>query len=321
MTRRVDEANILVLNYNGKALMEECLPSIVMAASRSRRRVTVTVLDNVSVDDSITFLKEHFPSVRIVLAEENRILCSYNEAVRNVQEPVVILLNNDIKVDLDFVDPLLDPFEKDPDLFSVGCKCLGFDAQDYQGEKSIAGFRYGFFWTDSRYPGSEADHDVPSWTAQVAFGAFDREKFLTLGGYDDLYLPGTWEDTDISLQAYRRGWHCFYEPKSIVYHKGQVSFHKEFGKKVSSIIAYRNSFLFVWKNFKQGRWAWIHWFFLPLRLLAAALMGNFEMLQGFKRAWPMRRTARARSRPATSARSDEDVLRILSDRRYPAERA
>ncbi len=317
MKREIREANILVLNFNGKALMEECLPSIVEAAARSCRRVAVTVIDNNSTDDSVPFLKKCFPSVRIETARENRILCSYNEAVRNVTESVVILLNNDIKVRADFVDPLLDPFEKDPDVFSVGCKCLGFDERDYQGEKSIAGFRYGFFWTDSRYAGSEADHDVPSWTAQVAFGAFDREKFLALGGYDDLYLPGTWEDTDISLQAYRRGWHCRYEPKSVIYHKGQVSFHKAFGKKGSAIIAYRNSFLFVWKNFRRGRWLWIHRFFLPLRLLAAGLMGNFELLQGFKRAWPMRPKAVARYRPPSGRRSDEEVLKILKTRRHP----
>ncbi len=315
------EARILVLNYNGRGLMEECLPSIVEAAARSRRKVAVTVVDNHSADDSVSFLKECFPTVELYLSQENRILCSYNEALKNTKEPIVILLNNDIKVDPDFVDPLLDPFEKDPDIFSVGCKCLGFDGQDYQGEKSIAGFRFGLFWTDSRYRGAEADRDVASWTAQVAFGAFDRQKFLALGGYDDLYLPGTWEDTDISLQAYRRGWHCQYEPKSVIYHKGQVTFHREFGKKGSSVIAYRNTFLFVWKNFSHGRWFWLHRLFLPLRIADAWVTGNQELVQGFFRAWPMKREARIRARQriqnGPAARTDREVLKILGSRRLP----
>ena len=316
MTRSIRETRIVILNYNGRALLEECLPSIVEAAQFSKRKTAVTVLDNQSTDDSINFLKIHFPSVEILEAPANRILFSYNDAFKKICEEAVILLNNDIRVDRGFVDPLIDSFEKDVDIFAVGSKCLDFDGRGFQGEKSIAGIRFGLFWTDSRYEGYQKDMERSSWTAQVALGAFDREKFLELGGYDDLYFPGMWEDTDISFQAYRRGWHCFYEPKSVIYHKGQVTFHKEYGSNESAIIAYRNTFLFMWKNFGKTRIFFCHLFFLPFRLALAAFKGNKAFLAGFLRALKLRRQAVLNKKNIffKRKRSDTQILSILKRR-------
>lgn len=320
MRRPVPATRIVILNYNGHALLEECLPSIVEAARFSKRKTTVTVLDNQSTDDSLGFLRSRFPEVDILEAESNRILFSYNEALKKMSEEVVILLNNDIRVDKGFVDPLIDPFETDAGIFSVGSKCLDFDGGGFQGEKSIAGMRWGLFSTDSRYPGYQKDMERPSWTAQVALGAFDRKKFLEIGGYDDLYFPGLWEDTDLSFQAYRRGWHCLYAPKSVIYHKGQVSFHKEYGSKERAVIAYRNTFLFMWKNFKGFAFFASQAFFVPLRLLLASAKGNRELLTGFLRAFRMRRLAFSRGENIRrgAKRTDEEILSILRSRHETA---
>lgn len=315
------KTRILLLNYNGIDLMKECLPSIMEAARRSRRKVTVTVIDNVSRDGSVAFLKNAFPAVHIIEAGENRILCSYNDALKVLDEDVVILLNNDIKVDPSFIDPLLDPFEKDPDVFSVGCKCLDFNGQGFQGEKSIGGIKWGMFWTNSRYAGHEKDMQNLSWTVQVALGAFDRQKFNLLGGYDDLYLPGTWEDTDISLRAYRNGWHCLYEPRSVIYHKGQATFHKVHGKSGSRIIANRNSFLFLWKNFQSLPFLIQHFLFLPLRLIASLLKRDMEWILGLVSAFKKMKAAFAKGKKELSKpqkRSDQDILFIFSQRSYKA---
>lgn len=305
-----------MLNYNGLDLMRECLPSIVEAArNETTRRVCVTVIDNCSTDGSAEFLKREFPEVEVYAAAENRILCSYNEVIARVQEPVVILLNNDIRVKSDFVKPLLDTMETDDRIFAVGCQCLDFDGGGFQGEKSVAGVRYGMYWTDSRYPGFETDRHQRSWTAQVALGAFDRDKFLALGGYDDLYLPGTWEDTDISFRAYQRGWHCVYEPASLIYHKGQVSFHRAFGREGSSALAYRNSFLFFWKNFYGTRFMRGNGLLLRARVLWALLKGNRPFLTGFAAARQKRAQALSRRLdPSQNIRSHDEILGIISQR-------
>lgn len=316
MIRHIGETRIVIVNYNGKDLLAECLPSIVEAARCAKRKTAVTVIDNQSTDDSVDFLQSRFPDVTIMHAKANRILFSYNDALKQMTEPVVILLNNDIRVDKNFVDPLIDPFESDEGVFAVGAQCRDFDGRGFQGEKSIGGMRFGLFWTDSRYPGYEQDMDRPSWTAQVALGAFDREKFLQIGGYDDLYFPGMWEDTDISFRAYRSGWHCLYEPKSVIYHKGQVSFHKEYGSSERAVIAYRNTFLFMWKNFSGLAFSLSQWLWVPFRVLLAWIKGNREMLSGFLQAFSMRRTAFARKDQSgiQPQRSNKEILAVWGSR-------
>ncbi|HOG23891.1 MAG TPA: glycosyltransferase [Candidatus Omnitrophota bacterium] len=311
MTRQISEARIVILNYNGEDLLTECLPSIVEAAHCSRRRTVVTVLDNRSTDGSVELLRKRFPTVEVMVAAQNRILFSYNDALARMTEPVVILLNNDIRVDKNFVDPLIDPFERDERVFAVGARCRDFDGKGFQGEKSIAGMRWGLFWTDSRYRGYEKDIERPSWTAQVALGAFDREKFLQLGGYDDLYFPGLWEDTDISFRAYRRGWHCLYEPQSIIYHKGQVSFHREYGSRERAVIAYRNTFLFMWKNLRESSLALSQWFWVPLRILVTLAKGNTGLLIGFFRAFRMRHRV-ASGTDQNCPRPERTIRQVLS---------
>lgn len=319
--RRITKVHILIVNYNGSDLMQECVPSIIAASTASNRNVLITVIDNASTDGSILFLQKNFPQVQIHAMKENKVLFSYNETLKKIGEDVVILLNNDIKVDRRFIDPLIDPFEVDDNLFAVGCKCLDFDGNGFQGEKSIGGFRWGMFWTSSRYRGFERHIGQSSWTLQVALGAFSRMKFLELGGYDDLFFPGTWEDTDLSLRCYRRGWHCLYEPQSVIYHKGQATFHRVHGDRGRAIIAHRNSFLFVWKNFWGTRFILFHIFFVPLRLLVACLKWDWEFISGFFQALRLsgKACSRAKSRQEQHRRTDSQILRLFKSVKWIGE--
>lgn len=119
---------------------------------------------------------------------------------------------------------------------------------------------------------------------QSGYGAFDRKKFLLLGGYDDLFLPGRLEDSDLCFRAWKMGWKGYYVPDSIIYHKGAASFIKRFGKRTTLEIAHRNSFLFVWKNITDPVLLFEHAILLPARLILAALKGQWEFLSGFLKA-------------------------------------
>ena len=100
--------HLIILNYNGRHLLAECLPSVVAAARASRHRCEVVVIDNDSADDSVVWLEEHYPEVRVV-RRPNRGLSSYNEVVAGLPGPVAVLLNNDIKLDEHCLDPLVEP--------------------------------------------------------------------------------------------------------------------------------------------------------------------------------------------------------------------
>ncbi len=275
---------IVILNYNGEALLPQCLPSIVQAAKQASFPAAVTILDNLSQDKGLEYVRKEFPEVDIYLAPENKILCSYNEYLPKITEPVVILLNNDIRVDPGFIDPLLRRFQREPKTFLSAPCVMSFDGKNLEAGRTEGKMRWGLFWASAQFPEFEAQAKTPSETYSSGFGAFSREKFLELGGYDARFYPGIFEDIDLSHRARKKGYKLFYEPESVVYHMGQASFKKRFGARGISVMAHRNNFLFMWKNFRcPGFWL-AHLFFLPLRLLFSLLKGDSSLTEGFFQA-------------------------------------
>ena len=110
----IDRTHILVLNYNGRDLLAECLPSVIEAARRSPVACPVTVIDNDSTDGSLDLVADRWPEVRVV-RQPNLALASFNRVLRDLDEPVVLLLNNDVKLAPDAVAPLLHSFEEHDD--------------------------------------------------------------------------------------------------------------------------------------------------------------------------------------------------------------
>lgn len=303
--------NVLVLNFNGRELLEKYLPSLIEAVGRSRYPSRLTVVDNKSQDGSVDYLKKNFPSVSIYEARENRVLCSYNEAAEFFKEDILVLMNNDTRVEPDFLDPLIAPFERDSDVFFVTPRCLSPKDGSYEGNQTRGMIRYGLFWSSALYPGYEKRVESAGPTFQGGFGAFDRKKFLALGGYDDLYLPGRLEDADICFRAYKRGWRCLYEPASVVYHEGGVSFRKRFGGRRTLVINWRNTFLFMWKNIGDRLILLEFWLWLPFRIGWAIMTFKPEFLAGLAEAlWLSGKAARRRGELKTAG-----WLRAVSDRR------
>ena len=288
--------NVLALNFNGRDLLEKYLPSLERAVARSRFRCRLGVVDNHSSDDSIDLLRRDFPKAAIYPIKENRVLCSYNEVAMAVSDDIVLFMNNDIQVDEGFIDPLIEPFLSDDGVFFVTPRCLSLKDGSYEGNKTRATVRYGMFRSSAIFPGHELFKDKPGFTFQGGFGAFNRKKFLELGGYDDLYLPGRLEDADICFRAFQRGWKCLYEPKSIVYHEGGVSFHKAFGVKKTLVINWRNTFLFMWKNLSDRLILLRHILWLPARLVGSLVTSKPELFLGFCAAVPLWGEARTRRR-------------------------
>lgn len=307
-------SRIVILNYNGEKLLGQYLPSVLEASRQSKAPCRVTVIDNVSQDRSLEILRRDFPQVEIYRAKENRVLCSFNEYLERMSEPVALLLNNDIRVEAGFVDPLVEPFENDPDLFMVTPRCLSFDGGRYEGGRCRSQIKFGLFWSASVFPGHEKHIQQAGFTMAAGFGAFDRKKFLELGGYDDLYLPGRLEDNDLCFRAWQRGWKCFYEPRSVVYHQGAASFNERFGAKKTLMIGHRNSFLFFWKNMTDiGYWL-EHFLFLLPRLFFAALTGKPELAIAFFKALPLLPQALMRRRKSggeKKVRTDREIFAMV----------
>ena len=272
-----DRILILVLNYNGRRLLAECLPSIVFAAARSPRPCSVAVIDNESDDDSIDYLKENWPSLR-VFREPNRGLASFNSVLRRVDEPVVLLLNNDVKLDPDAVEPLVRVFEEKNDAFFSAPLCWDFNGTVYEGMRTRVGFRFGITRGLCRVPGYERSITLADLTAAAGpILAVDRLKFLELDGYDPLFFPGRIEDLDLGFRAWMAGFRGYYVPESVAFHRGFGSFEPAFGQQGCDRLALRNTLLFSWKNLAGPRLI-AHLSWLPVRVAHALCLGRFGSL-------------------------------------------
>ncbi len=308
------KAHIVILNYNGEELLAKCLPSIVEAARNAKTPAQVTVLDNASRDRSREIVESFKGAVSWAESRENRVLCSYNEFLSGIPEEIVVLLNNDLRADPHFLDPLIQPFLINSDTFMVTSKSMSFDGRLFEGGRTRFRLKYGVFWASSRYPGHEPLKEIPGYTMAAGFGAFDRKKFLELGGYDDLYLPGRVEDSDLCFRAWRRGYRCLYEPKSVVYHEGGTSFHKKFGKQGTLVINHRNSFLFLWKNLEDPQLLLEHFIFLPARLLFALFTGRIDFVRGFFQAVPLAKQAlsrREKEKMTPKVRTEKEIFGLV----------
>jgi N-acetylglucosaminyl-diphospho-decaprenol L-rhamnosyltransferase len=263
-----DRAHILVLNYNGRALLAECLPSVVEAASAAPGPCAVSVVDNGSTDGSLEDLADHWPEIGL-FREPNRGLASFNTVLERLDEPVVLLLNNDIKLDHYAVGPMVAAVREHDDALFAAPLCWSFDGLEYEGMRTRVRTRFGLIQGMCRVPGHELTINHPDLTAAAGpVLAVDRVKFLALGGYDPLYYPGRIEDLDLGFRGWMAGWRGYYVPESVAYHRGFGSFAPRFGREGCDRLAARNSLLFAWKNLSGARLA-THLAWLPVRLAYA----------------------------------------------------
>jgi GT2 family glycosyltransferase len=269
--------SIVIPNYNGRRLLERNLPEVLKAAKKQGKEFEVIVVDDASTDDSVSFLKKKFPQVKIVLHFQNqRFAAACNSGVQIAKGEVVVLLNNDVAPEPNFLLSLLTHF-KDKDVFAVGCR-----EKSKLGNKIIfsgrseAKFEKGFL---IHWRAENQDLSDTFWAAGGSM-AVSREKWLKLGGMDPLFRPAYWEDIDLSWRAGKRGWKILFEPKSVVNHNHETTNIMAFGKKRMKVYAYKNQFLFVWKN-GNARMILSNILWLSYHLLRATLSGDWLFWQGF----------------------------------------
>lgn len=292
---RIRRSHILILNYNGRELLAECLPSVIEAAGRARGGCAVSVIDNDSSDGSVDELAQRWPGVG-VFQEPNRGLASFNHVLARIHEPYALLLNNDVKLEADAVDPLVDALAQNDDALFAAPLCWDFDGQEYEGMRTRVRSRFGLVQGMCRVPGYERVVREPDLTAAAGpVLAVDRRKFLALGGYDPLYFPGRIEDLDLGFRTWMAGWRGYYVPASIAYHRGFASFGPAFGRSGCDRLATRNTLLFAWKNLSGRRLA-SHFGWLPVRLVHALATGRqtfvAALLDAIARLGEVRRSRR-----------------------------
>jgi GT2 family glycosyltransferase len=279
----VPPVSILVLNYNGKQHLQECLSSALVSARRYDGDCAVVCVDNRSTDGSRQYVADTFPDVEIVDAPANDFLFSLNAVVAGRPEEIAIIVNNDMRFDPDFVSPLVAHF-RTPDVFAVGAAILDWSGSTDTIGPRCARIRHCWFykWWQFDYQQQAA------FTLEACAGAvaYRRSMFLELGGFDSLYRPGYYEDLDLSYRGWAKGWKVIYEPRSRAFHKISASMKVRHGQSGQDRLFYRNHLLFTAKN--VGGLAFLIGFLLllPLRATRPVIRGDWAPLMGFARALP-----------------------------------
>jgi GT2 family glycosyltransferase len=267
-------------------------------------------VDNDSGDDSIQFVQQRWRDVAIIRMP-NRCLVSFNEAVERVDEPIVLLLNNDVKLKAGCVDHLADTIERRPDCFLASPLCFGFDGR-YEGTLSELCFRRGLVHTRLVQPSEATLAEGPRFTASAgAVFAVDRAKFLALGGFDSLYLPGRYEDLDLAYRGWLAGWTACFVPDAVAWHLGRATFGPQYGDS-SDELDVRNSLLFAWKHLRSSaHWA-SHLTYLAARVLGSLVHGRTPFLRGLAGAiGRLPQVAHGRGQTTERARCEHELFRSL----------
>ncbi|MEW5978677.1 MAG: glycosyltransferase [Acidobacteriota bacterium] len=279
--------SIIIPSWNGRMLLEEIFPSLLLATKEFSEKTggvwEVIVVDDGSVDDTIPWI-ETIPEKRIKLITRRRnsgFALACNLGFSACHHRVVVLLNNDVLVDRDFLLPLSRHFE-DPRVFAVAFKALGRDQQTFCNGGKIGEFKMGFWKAFRNYdvdgvPPSEA---LYSFSVCGGFCAFDRVKLQQIGGFEALMSPFYWEDVELSYRAWKRGWVIHYEPRCLVFHDASTTIRGAFRRARIDRIDTRNRFIFMWKNLHDPIMLLIHLASTSLLIIQALLTVRFSFLMG-----------------------------------------
>jgi GT2 family glycosyltransferase len=239
---------LAILNYNGRSHLEVLLPSALEAARQYPGEASVLVLDNCSTDNDLEWIISVYPAVKAFTSPKNDFLFSYNWLLPQLHEEIVVILNNDLKLDTYFINHLLKHF-RSLDIFAVSASSYDWEGKERTIGPSRLTYRNGMYgWRFDK------EHQEPCYTlfASGGFMAVDRRKFVELGGFNRLYYPAYCEDLDLGFRAWRRGWKSIYEPKSIVYHRETASWN-ESPISSPSRLNLRNSLLFQWSSLPMSQ--------------------------------------------------------------------
>ena len=246
---------VVILNWNGTVLLEQFLPSIIFYS----KEASIYLADNASTDDSIAFVKGHFPTIKIIENEANYGYAKgYNEALRFLEEPIYALVNSDIEVSENWLQPILSAFELEPQTAIIQPKILDFKKKDYFEYAGAAGGfidQYGYpfcrgriFDTMEKDQGQYDSNIEISWASGACF--FIRKKvFRELNGFDADFFAHQ-EEIDLCWRAINKGHKIKYIWNTTVYHVGGATLVH--GNPKKTYLNFRNSLLMLTKNLPKS---------------------------------------------------------------------
>ncbi|HLF33738.1 MAG TPA: glycosyltransferase family 2 protein [Cyclobacteriaceae bacterium] len=275
----MDLLSIVILNYNGRHLLEKFLPSVVRYCEGFR----IYVIDNGSVDNSYDLLCKNFPTVNILsFARNEGFAGGYNTALRQIESKYYILLNTDVEVTRGWLAPLLAFMESNRECAACQPKILSYlkrESFEYAGAAGgfidLLGYpfcRGRIFNTLEDDLGQYDDVREIFWTSGACM-IIRSESFHSAGGFDASFFAHM-EEIDLCWRLKRRGWKVYFIFESKVYHLGGGTLMRSNPRK--TYLNFRNNLAMLMKNLSWKTMLWV----LPVRLLFDAAAALKFLLSG-----------------------------------------
>jgi MoaA/NifB/PqqE/SkfB family radical SAM enzyme/GT2 family glycosyltransferase len=209
--------SIITVNYNGKALLEDCFNSL-LASNYPKDKIEIFMVDNGSQDGSVDYARKEFACVKVILNSENNYAKANNLAIKEARGEFIALVNNDIKAEKDWLIHLVEAARRDPLVGAVGSKILFMDGS----VQSVGHQEYpNFYWGDIGFRDTDGkQYEIEREVVSICGCAvLYRRKCLDEAGYFDEDFNMFLEDVDMSIRCRNKGWKLLVCPGSVIYHK------------------------------------------------------------------------------------------------------
>lgn len=249
--------SVIIPHWNGKQFLQPCLDAL---AAQTYPDIEVIIVDNASTDGSQAYIKEHYPSVRLIELNTNTgFTGACNAGMKAAKGDYVSLLNNDTEVDPNWVDAVVSAFERHPDAGMVASKMLLFNKRDHihtTGDYFTVDGRAGNrgVWQQDK---GQFDQEEFVFSACGGSSAYRKEMLDQIGLLDDDFFF-LLEDMDLGWRAQLAGWRCLYTPSAIVYHHLSATG----GGVTASYHDGRNQIYLLVKNYPPELWRRYRWLIL-----------------------------------------------------------
>lgn len=276
---KLPEVAVVILNWNGVHFLEQFLPSVLSSTYRNKR---IIVADNQSSDHSVAFVKEHFPQVEIIVNKQNEGFAKgYNCALKQVQSDYYVLLNSDVEVTEDWIEPIISLMEENRKIAACQPKILNQKDKEYFEYAGAAGgwidnwgypFAKGRIFDHIEKDNGQYNSISPCFWASGAAMFVRADLYHEAGGLDEFFFAHQ-EEIDLCWRLQLMGYEIYYNPSSKIYHVGGGTLPA--GNKRKTYLNFRNNLIMLYKNLP----AYKKWYVIPIRMeldYIAALKGLFS---------------------------------------------
>lgn len=209
------KVSVIIVNYNGERYLKDCLDSLHL---QNFKDFEIILVDNDSSDGSADLVAGEYPDAILIRNPANRGFAEgTNQGIREAKGEYILTLNNDTRLEHDFLETIVDPMEKDDKTGICAAKMLFLDGRINSAGLCIS--RSGAAWNRGMFQEDRGQYDHPEEVFGASAGAalYRRSMLDEIGLFDEDFFMYM-EDVDLSFRARLAGWHCLYVPSAVVYH-------------------------------------------------------------------------------------------------------